>query len=109
MSFFIYLKREITPPANRSLDKIISVKCAKKKNNNDIAYAYFLFRYLVPSHCSVCPKVAEQCEVNGCGQQIRREGKEGHLKDNLQRHFDLVTREKGKILWKIKMVSRANF
>ena len=31
MSFFIYLKREITPPANRSLDKIISVKCAKKK------------------------------------------------------------------------------
>ena len=54
-------------------------------------------------------KGAEQCPVNGCGQQIRREEKEGHLKDKMQRHFDLVVREKERILWNTQLVSRENF
>ena len=61
-------------------------------------YAYFIFRYLIPSHCLDCPKVVEQCPVRGCRQHCR-EGEMLETKKKMERHISLMESERTGILW----------
>ena len=62
-------------------------------------YAYFIFRYLIPSHCLDCPKVVEQCPVRGCGQHCRKGEMLEHKKEKMERHISLMESERTGILW----------
>ena len=71
-------------------------------------YAYFIFRYLIPSHCLDCPKVIEQCPVRGCGQHCRLGEMLEHKKERMERHISLMESERTGILWKSEKVGQTN-